>query len=59
MTVRLHPAELEPDAIDRAAIQRAYRVIHREAHTVLEELADVTLADARKAYLADSPRCRS
>ena len=40
-------------AIGRAAILRGYRVIYREAHTLLEELADATLAGTRKAYLAE------
>jgi DNA replication protein DnaC len=40
-------------AIGRAAILQGYRVIYREAHTLLEELADATLAGTRKAYLAD------
>ncbi len=40
-------------AIGRAAIQQGYRVIYREAHTLLEELADATLAGTRKAYLAE------
>jgi DNA replication protein DnaC len=40
-------------AIGRAAIQQSYRVIYREAHTLLEELADATLAGARKDYLAE------
>lgn len=40
-------------AIGRAAIQQGYRVYYREAHTLLEELAEATLTDTRKAYLAD------
>ena len=40
-------------AIDRAAIQQGYRVLYREAHTLLEELAEATLVDTRKAYLAE------
>ena len=40
-------------AIGRAAILQGYRVIYREAHTLLEELADATLAGTRKAYLAE------
>src|SRR5215207_7435636 len=40
-------------AIGRAAIQQGYRVIYREAHTLLEELAEATLADTRKDYLAE------
>ena len=40
-------------AIGRAVIQQGYRVIYREAHTLLEELADATLDGTRKAYLAD------
>jgi DNA replication protein DnaC len=40
-------------AIGRAVIQQGYRVIYREAHTLLEELADATIDGTRKAYLAD------
>jgi len=34
-------------------IQQGYRVVYREAHTLLEELADATLDGTRKAYFAD------
>jgi DNA replication protein DnaC len=40
-------------AIGRAAIQQGYRVIYREAHTLLEELADATLAGTRKDYVIE------
>jgi DNA replication protein DnaC len=40
-------------AIGRAAILQGYRVVYREAHTLLEELAEATLADTRKDYLAE------
>ena len=40
-------------AIGRAAIQQGYRVLYREAHTLLEELADATLDATRKPYLAE------
>jgi DNA replication protein DnaC len=40
-------------AIGHAAIQQGYRVIYREAHMLLEELADATLAGTRKDYLAE------
>jgi DNA replication protein DnaC len=40
-------------AIGRAAIQQGYRVIYREAHTLLEELAEATLAGMRKDYVAE------
>ena len=43
-------------AIGRAAIQQGYRVIYREAHTFLEELAEATLADTRKDYLTELTR---
>ena len=43
-------------AIGRAAIQQGYRVIYREAHTFLEELAEATLADTRKALLDELTR---
>jgi DNA replication protein DnaC len=34
-------------------IQQGYRVLYREAHTLLEELADATLDGTRKDHLAD------
>ena len=40
-------------ALGRAAIQQGYRVIYREAHTLLEEIADATLDGTRKDLLAD------
>ncbi len=40
-------------AIGRAAIQQGHRVIYREAHVLIEELADATLDGTRKNYLAD------
>ncbi|HLB54951.1 MAG TPA: IS21-like element helper ATPase IstB [Gemmatimonadales bacterium] len=40
-------------AIGRAAIQQGYRVVYREAHTLLEDLADATLDGTRKAYLTE------
>jgi DNA replication protein DnaC len=40
-------------AIGRAAILQGYRVIYREAHTLLEELAEATLAGTRKDYLTE------
>ena len=40
-------------AIGRAAIQQGYRVVYREAHTLIEEIADATLDGTRKQYLAD------
>jgi len=40
-------------AIGHAAIQQGYRVLYREAHTLLEELTDATLAGTRKQYFAD------
>jgi DNA replication protein DnaC len=40
-------------AIGRAAIQQGYRVLYREAHTLIEEIADATIAGTRKGYLAD------
>ncbi len=36
-------------AIGHAAIQQGYRVLYREAHTLLEELTDATVAGTRKA----------
>jgi DNA replication protein DnaC len=40
-------------AIGRAAIQQGYRVVYREAHVLIEELADATLDGNRKEYFAD------
>jgi DNA replication protein DnaC len=40
-------------AIGRAAIQQGYRVVYREAHTLIEEIADATLEGTRKVFLAD------
>lgn len=38
-------------AIGQAAIQQGYRVLYREAHTLLDELADATLDGTRKEYI--------
>ena len=43
-------------AIGRAAIQQGYRVLYRETHTFLEELAEATLAETRKDYLVELAR---
>ncbi len=40
-------------AIGRAAIQQGFRVVYRETHTLIEEIADATLDGSRKEYLAD------
>jgi DNA replication protein DnaC len=40
-------------AIGRAAIQQGHRVIYREAHVLIEEIADAGLDGKRKEYLAD------
>jgi DNA replication protein DnaC len=40
-------------AIGHAAILQGHRVLYREAHVLLEELADATLEGTRKAVLAD------
>ena len=40
-------------AIGHAAIQQGYRVVYREAHTLMEDFADATLDGTRKAMLAD------
>ena len=40
-------------AIGRAAIQQGYRVVYREAHTLIEQIADATLEGTRKVFLAD------
>lgn len=38
-------------AVGLAAIQQGYRVLYREAHVLLEELADAQLAGERKTYI--------
>jgi DNA replication protein DnaC len=40
-------------AIGRAAIQQGHRVIYREAHVLIEEIADAGLEGTRKQYLAE------
>jgi DNA replication protein DnaC len=40
-------------AIGRAAIQQGYRVAYREAHTLIEDIAEAALNGTRKEYLAD------
>jgi DNA replication protein DnaC len=40
-------------AIGRVAIQQGHRVIYREAHVLIEEIADAGLDGTRKQYLAD------
>jgi DNA replication protein DnaC len=40
-------------AIGRAAIHQGYRVTYREAHTLIEEIADATLDGTRKHLLTD------
>jgi DNA replication protein DnaC len=40
-------------AIGRAAIQQGYRVIYREAHALIEEIAEATVDGSRKDYLAE------
>jgi len=38
-------------AIGQAAIQQGYKVLYREAHTLLDELAEATLDGTRKEYM--------
>ncbi len=40
-------------AIGRAAIQQGHRVVYREAHVLIEEIADATLDGTRKQYFED------
>jgi DNA replication protein DnaC len=40
-------------AIGKTAIHQGHRVLYREAHRLLEELADATLDGTRKAFLAE------
>ena len=44
--------------LGRAAIQQGHRVVYREAHALLEELADATLDGTRTRCLADLPPYR-
>jgi DNA replication protein DnaC len=38
-------------AIGHAAIQQGYRVVYRETHVLLEELADAVIDNTRKQYM--------
>src|SRR5467141_1252857 len=38
-------------AIGQAVIQQGYKVLYRETHTLLDELADASLDGSRKAYI--------
>jgi DNA replication protein DnaC len=40
-------------ALGRAAIQQGYRVVYREAHTLMEEIAEAALDGTRKTVLAN------
>jgi DNA replication protein DnaC len=40
-------------AIGRAAILQGYKVAYREAHTLIEEIAEATIDGTRKDYLAE------
>jgi DNA replication protein DnaC len=40
-------------AIGHAAILQGYRVLYRETHVLLEEIADATLEDRRREYLRE------
>ena len=40
-------------AIGRAAIQQGHRVVYREAHILIEQIADADVDGTRKDYLAD------
>jgi DNA replication protein DnaC len=40
-------------AIGRAAIEQGYRVVYREAHVLIEEIADATIGGTRKRYLTE------
>jgi DNA replication protein DnaC len=43
-------------AIGRAAILQGYRVLYREAHALIEEIADATIGGTRKGYFEDRDR---
>ena len=38
-------------AIGQAVIQQGYKVLYRETHTLLDELADASLDGSRKGYM--------
>jgi len=40
-------------AIGQAAIQQGYRVLYRETHVLLDELADASIDGTRKEYMAE------
>lgn len=40
-------------AIGRAVIQQGHRVLYREAHVLLEELAEATIDGTRKAQISE------
>jgi DNA replication protein DnaC len=44
-------------AIGRAAIQQGHRVLYREAHTLIEEIADATLDGTRKKFPVLTRKC--
>ena len=45
-------------AIARAAILQGYRVAYREAHVLIEEIADASLEAGARSTSPNSPRCR-
>ena len=50
---RVHPATKAPAPIGHAAILQGHRVLYREAHVLLEELADAVAEGRRKRYMAE------
>ena len=46
-------------AIGRAAIQQGYRVVYREAHLLIEQIAEAAVDGTRKRYSRISPSCHS
>ena len=44
-------AIVEAQAIGHAAIQQGYRVLYRETHALLDDLAEATLDDTRKEHI--------
>jgi DNA replication protein DnaC len=49
----LHRPHGGPCVPNRRVVNRLYRVVYREAHTLLEELAEATLAGSRKDHFAE------
>jgi DNA replication protein DnaC len=45
-------------AIGQAAIQQGYKVLYRETHILLDELAEASPTARAREYMESSPPCR-